>query len=292
MCEILELGEFYKIKEAAQDWNSIGGYEEVKERLREMVVMPLKFKEAFRSAHLTPHFGIFIWGPPKTGVQTLIAAAAKEAGVKYLSASSKNLVEADSAEHVIEHMFEDAEKNAPCILFIGDVEILAPRREAESVLLEPPQKVADTKITRKFFAQIDRIIKRRDVLIVASTHRVDMVDPALLRNGRIDRKIFLPAPDFDDRLEIFKLSINGIPLEKSATLEKLAEMTANYGASDLLSIPREAVLAAIKEKGNSFEKVSLKHFEQALKKVKPIERELIKRYDEIYKEECKHRYMY
>jgi len=292
MCEILDPGEYYRIKEPAQDWSSVGGYEEVKERIRELIVMPLKYPEAFKNAHLTPHFGVLIWGPPKTGVQTFISAAAKEAGVKYISASSKNLVESDSVEHTLEHLFKDAEKNAPCILFISDAEILAPRREAESTIIEPPQKVAETKTTRKFFAMVDRIIKRRDVLIVCTTNRVDILDPALLRNGRIDRKIFLPAPDFEDRVEILKLSINSVPLEKNVTLAKLAEITADYGASDLITLPREAVVEAIKENGNSFEKVSLRHFEKALKKIKPIGRETIKKYDAIYKEECKHRYMY
>lgn len=290
MCEVLEPGEFYKIKEPERGFADIAGYEEVKERVKEFIVMPLKFPDAFKQAKLKPHRGILLWGPPKTGIQAMIAASAKEIGCRYISANAINLVE---DEHAIEHLFSDARKNEPCIVYIADVEILAPRREAESGIIEKPQKIAEPKITRKFFAEIDKLMsENRDIIIAASSHRVDILDPALLRNGRIDRKIFVPAPDFEDRIEIIKHALNGIPLAEEVSIEKLAELTNHYGVSEILSMPREAVVEAVKEFGSKFEKVYLRHFERALKKLKPIGREVIKRYEEIYKEECKHRYMY
>jgi transitional endoplasmic reticulum ATPase len=290
MCEILEPGEHFKIKEPEATWDKIGGYAEVKERLEEMVSLPLKHPGAFDKAGMSPGNGILMWGPTKTGFNAFAEAAANSAGAGYISASSAELMK---DEHYITHLFEEAVNLAPCVVYIGDVDVLAPRREAESDLLPPPKEVASTDGTRLLFSEVDKIADREDIKIIAGTNRPDLTDPALLRNGRLDRKIYIPVPDFDDRMEIIKMCANNTPLAGDVSLEKLAELTKNYASADLISLLRTVTLEAIKEKGDKFDKVELKHFEKGMEKIpSSLTPEIIAKYEEIFFEECKHRYMY
>ncbi|MFQ5800718.1 MAG: AAA family ATPase [Candidatus Hydrothermarchaeales archaeon] len=289
MCEILEPGEYYKIKKPQKSWEDIGGAAEVKERLVEMIVLPLKYPEAFKKARTRPPRGILMWGPPKTSMGVLVEAAAKDAEASYISVRAQDVL---SDSHIITHLFDDAVSRAPSIVFIRDIDVLAPRREAESTLIEPAPRLAPPEVTRQLFAEVDRTAENMDVIIIGGTHRPDLTDPALLRNGRLDRKIFVPEPDFEDRIEIFQAITSDMPLNEKVTPEKLAELTGGYSHTDLLSLPREATLMAIKEDGGSFEKVDLSHFKKAMDRVPPVGEDVIKRYYEVYKEECKHRYMY
>jgi transitional endoplasmic reticulum ATPase len=289
MCEILEHGEYYKIKNPAKVWDDIGGATEVKERLLEMVTLPLKYPESFKKARTRPPRGILMWGPPKTSMGSLVEAAANDAGCKYISVRAQDIME-DS--HILTHLFDDAVSLAPCIVFIRDIDILAPRREAESTLIPPAPRLAPSEVTRQLFTEVDRTAEDRDVIIIGGTHRPDLTDPALLRNGRLDRKIFIPEPDFEDRIEILESLSSDMPLKDKVTVEKLAQLTSGYSHTDLVSLPREATLMAIKDEGGSFEKVGLNHFQQAIERIPPIGEKIIKGYYEVYKEECKHRYMY
>ena len=290
MCEILEPGEHFKVKEPATTWEGIGGYDEVKERLEEMVSLPLKHPDAFDKAGMAPGNGILMWGPPKTGFNAFAEAAASSAGCSYISASSAELLK---DEHHITHLFETAVDLAPCVVYIGEVDILAPRREAESTLIPAPKEVASTDATRLLFSEIDKIADRRDIITIAGTNRPDVMDPALLRNGRLDRKVYIPVPDFDDRMEILEMSVNSTPLASDVSFEKIAELTKDYASADLISLSRTVTLDAIKEKGDKFDKVEMKHFETGTEKIpSSLTPEVIGRYEEIYKEECKHRYMY
>ncbi len=289
MCEVFEPGEYFKIKKPEISFSNIGGYPEVKQRLEEMIVLPLKHGEAFKKAGLSPPKGVLMWGAPNS-YATFAEAAASEAGVSFLSAQSERLLE---EPHAIEHLFESAVENSPAIVFISDIEILAPRRELESRVLPPPKQIADSDTTRLLLEEVDKALEKDDIRIVVSTTRPDILEPALLRNGRIDRKIYVPPPDFEDRLEILKIAFNGIPLDEEVTLEKVAELTEYYVPWQLITLPREATLMGIKDEKGSFEKVKLKHIQMALERIKPeLTPDIVRKYDEIYKEECKHRYMY
>lgn len=290
MCEIFEPGEYYKVKKPEMTFERIGGYDEVKERLQEMVSLPLKHPETFESAGMTPPNGLLMWGPPNTSMNTFAEAAANAADSSYISSTAPQLLLDD---HSIKHLFEDAENLAPVVVYIGEVDLLAPRREGESTLMPNTKEVASTDTTRAIFAEVDKIADRQDIVIVAGTNRPDYLDPALLRNGRLDRKVYVPAPDHDDRLAIFEMITKGNPLGEDVTPEKLAEMTRGYAPAEMVNIPREATLQAIKENPEGFEKVELRHFESALEKIKgTLPEDLVIRYEDVYKEECKHRYMY
>ncbi len=289
MCEVLEPGQYFKIKEPETGFSDIGGYQEVKQRIEEMIVLPLKHPETFKKAGLNPPRGVLLWGPPNS-YATFAEAAAKEAGVTLISAQAEKLLE---DEHQITHVFEAGVINSPSIIFISDIEILAPRKELESRLIPPPSEIAPSSATRLLFKEVDKIVERDDVRVLVSSSRPDILEPALLRNGRIDRKIYVPHPEFEDRLEILKIAFKGVPLAEDVTLEKIAELTAYYVPWQLITLPREATLMGIKDEKANFKEVRLKHIQDALKRLEPeLTPELIRKYDEIYKEECKHRYMY
>ncbi|MFQ6136570.1 MAG: AAA family ATPase [Candidatus Hydrothermarchaeales archaeon] len=292
MCEILDEGEYFKVKEPELAWDRIGGFQEVKERLEEMVSMPIKFADSFERAGTKPHSGILMWGPPKTSMNSLVEAAAKSAGSTYISASSKELIK---EPREITHLYEKAAEKAPCIIYIDEIDLLAPRREIESTVKggNSRKQIAPPGTTRLLFKELDKVSDIRDVITVGGTYSPEGIDPAVLRNGRLERKIYVPMPDFEDRLEILKLGLEKIPLADDISLEKLAELTRYYVANEIASLPREAVLLAIKEKGDDFDVVEMKHFERAMKRVPPsLSPEIIKRYEETLREECKHRYMY
>ncbi len=290
MCEVLELGEYYKIKEAKAKWEEIGGYAEVKERLEEMVSLPLRHPEAFEKAHTRPPSGLLIWGPPKAGFGMFAEAAASSAGANYISANASDLLE---DAHSIEHLYSDASERAPCVVFINDIDALAPRREAESELLPMASKLAEPETTRLLFAKIDELSDERKVITVGATSRPDVTDPALLRNGRLERKVYLPPPSREDREEILQRLLKDIPLGKDVNAGILADETEHYMGADLVALPRVAVLEAIKDSGDTFERVELRHLRAATKRVPPsVPKKTLKRYNEIYAEECKHRYMY
>jgi transitional endoplasmic reticulum ATPase len=286
MCEVLEPGEHFKVKHPQLSWDDIAGFSELKERLEEMVSMPLKHPEAFKKAGIKPHTGVLIWGPSNSGYNALAEAAAMSAGSNYISSKAGQLLE---HEGTVPMLFGTAVKLSPCVVFIGDIEELAPRREVVS----GDGKWASTEVTHQLFHEIDKLAGRWGVIIIGATVHPELIDPALLRNGRIDRKIYFPAPDYYDRLEIIKAALKETPLHKDVKLEELAEMTENYSSGDLISLAREATLAAIKDKKGEFDVVELKHFRDAMARVPPtLDPDIVKRHEEIFREECKHRYMY
>ncbi len=290
MCEILEPGEYFKVKKPAMTWKKIAGYAGVKERLEEMVSLPIKHPKSFEKAGMTPRSGILMWGPSKTGMNAFAEASAYSAGSSYISASAGEIMK---EEHEITHLYETAVSLAPCVVFIGEIDRLAPRRGVESTLTSTPQEAAPPSVTRLLFSEIDKLTNRHDVITIGATNLPDVLDPALLRNGRLDRKVFVPVPDYDDRVDILKMATNNTPLSKDVSLEKLAKLTKYYPGADLLSLSRGATLLAIKEKGDKFDRVEARHFKQTMKSIPPsLTPEIIKRYEEIYREECKHRYMY
>lgn len=293
MC--IERGVYFKIKKPRWTWEKIGGLHEAKDRLEEMVSLPIKHPESFEKAGVSPPSGVLLWGPPGGGKSVLSEAAAHSAGCSYISVKA---IEIMSEPEEIAKMFETAEKLAPCIVFINEIDALAPRREAESfwaegVTRDAPLRVAPPSTTRTLFAELDKISDRKDIVTIGATYRPDVLDPAILGDGRLERKIWVPTPDFDDRLELFKIHLRKTPLADDVDLEKLAEMTEYYVGADIVGLCREAIVFAIKDKKDEFKAVEERHFKEALRRVPPsLSPESLRKYEEILREECKHRYMY
>ncbi|MBU2559888.1 AAA family ATPase [archaeon] len=289
MTKHIERGAYFKIKKPRWNWDRIGGLGEVKEKLEEMVTLPLKHPESFRKGNLSTPRGVLLWGPPGGGKTVLAEAAAYHAGCSYIMVKA---IEIMSEPDEITVMYETAAELAPCVIFINEVDALAPRRDVESKWVEgitrdAPVRIAPESITDILYKALDDVGK--NVITIGGTYRPDVLDKQILTKGRLDRKLYVPAPDFDDRLEIFQKQLKKTPIASDVSLEEFAKRTEYYVGADIRGVVREATAIAIREKGHDFDLVERKHFEQAMKRIPPyLSPEAAEKYEETYKEECEH----
>jgi transitional endoplasmic reticulum ATPase len=274
-------------------WEDIGGLENAKQELKEAVEWPLKYPELFRATNIKPPKGILLYGPPGTGKTLLAKAVANESNANFISVKGPELLSkwvGESEKHVRD-MFRKARQVAPCIIFFDEIDSLAPRRGG----------VGDSHVTERVVSQLltelDGLEELRDVVVIAATNRPDLIDPALLRPGRIERHIYIPPPDKEARKEIFKIHLRGKPLAEDVKIEELAERTDGYTGADIEALCREAGMLAIREAVSKAKdekeikeiakniKIEKRHFEEAFKKVKPsLTREDLKRYESLIKD--------
>ena len=271
-------------------WEDVGGLEHAKQELMEAVEWPLKYPEVFSAVNIKPPKGILLYGPPGTGKTLLAKAVANESNANFISVKGPELLSkwvGESEKHVRE-MFRKARQVAPCVLFFDEIDSLAPRRggSADSHVTE--------RVVSQLLTELDGMEELKDVVVIAATNRPDMIDPALLRPGRIERHIYIPPPDKEARKEIFKIHLRGKPLAEDVSIDELAEKTEGYTGADIEAVCREAGMLAIREAikpGMSKEeakevakslKITKEHFEKALEKVKPsMTKEDIKTYEKI-----------
>jgi transitional endoplasmic reticulum ATPase len=274
-------------------WEDIGGLENAKQELREAIEWPLKYPEVFKTTNIKPPKGILLYGPPGTGKTLLAKAVANESNANFISVKGPELLSkwvGESEKHVRD-MFKKARQVAPAIIFFDEIDSLAPRRGG----------IGDSHVTERVVSQLltelDGLEELREVVVIAATNRPDLIDPALLRPGRIERHIYIPPPDKEARKEIFRIHLKNKPLAEDVKLEELAEKTEGYSGADIEAVCREAGMLAIREalkSGVSREeakeiakkiKITKRHFEEALKKVKPsLTQEDLKRYELMLKE--------
>ncbi|NHW24125.1 MAG: CDC48 family AAA ATPase [Archaeoglobales archaeon] len=274
-------------------WEDIGGLENAKQELREAIEWPLKYPEVFKTTNIKPPKGILLYGPPGTGKTLLAKAVANESNANFISVKGPELLSkwvGESEKHVRD-MFKKARQVAPAIIFFDEIDSLAPRRGG----------IGDSHVTERVVSQLltelDGLEELREVVVIAATNRPDLIDPALVRPGRIERHIYIPPPDKEARKEIFRIHLKNKPLAEDVKLEELAEKTEGYSGADIEAVCREAGMLAIREalkSGVSREeakeiakkiKITKRHFEEALKKVKPsLTQEDLKRYELMLKE--------
>ncbi len=273
-------------------WSDIGGLENAKQELMEAVEWPLKYPEAFKEVGIKAPKGILLYGPPGTGKTLIAKAVANESKANFISVKGPELLSkwvGESEKHVRE-MFRKARQVAPCVIFFDEIDSLAPRRGG----------IGDSHVTERVVSQLltelDGLEELKDVVVIAATNRPDMVDPALLRPGRIERHIYIPPPDREARKEIFRIHTKDMPLADDVSIDELAEKTEGYSGADIEAVCREAGMQAIREFIGSSDQESIRdtvkrirvhrrHFEKALEKVKPsLTEEDIKRYEQIVKD--------
>ncbi len=273
-------------------WNDVGGLENVKEELREAVEWPLKYPELFEHTNATPPKGILLYGPPGTGKTLLAKAVANESEANFISIKGPELFSkwVGESEKAVRQMFRKAKQAAPCIIFMDELDSIAPSRGGMH---------GDSHVTERVISQIltelDGLEELRDVVVVAATNRPDIVDHALLRPGRFDKLLYVPLPDLEARKEIIKIHTKKKPLAKDFDLEKVAQITDGYTGADMAAVCNNAVMLAIREHMAKLKtteeikkkvkdlKVQMKHFDEALKKVKPMSDIEIKLYKEATK---------
>ncbi|RLI14786.1 AAA family ATPase, partial [Candidatus Bathyarchaeota archaeon] len=246
-------------------WDDIGGLEEVKQRLREAVEWPLKHPDAFKRMGITPPKGILLYGPPGCGKTLLARAVATESEANFISVRGPEIFSkwVGESEKAIREIFRKARMAAPSIVFFDEIDAIAPSRGLG---------YGDSRVTERVISQllteIDGLITLQNVVVIGATNRPDILDPALLRPGRFDRRIYVPPPDYEARLEILKIKTRNMPLAEDVNLEELAKRMEGYSGADIDSVCREAALNALRRDINAKE-VTLKDFEEAMAGIAP-----------------------
>ena len=262
-------------------WEDIGGLEEVKQKLKEVVEWPLKYPDKFKHFHITPPKGILLYGPPGTGKTLLAKAVANESGANFISVKGPELLSkyVGESEKKLREIFRKAKQAAPSIIFFDEIDAMTHTRGISRT------EVVDTLVSQ-LLTEMSGIEELKNVVVMAATNRPDIIDYSLLRPGRFDRHILVPAPDEKARLEILKIHTRGIPLSKDVNLEELAKKTKNFSGADLESLCRESAMRALREnlENKKVDKVEKRHFEETLKKMRPsIPEAVAKSYEEFDK---------
>ena len=261
-------------------WNDIGGLEDIKQHLMESVEWPLSNPEMFKRMGITPPRGILLYGPPGTGKTLLAKAVANESKANFISIKGPEVMSkwVGESEKAVRELFKKAKQVAPSVVFLDELDAIAPRRGAYS-----GSHVTES-VVNQLLTSIDGLESMEGVVVIGATNRPDIIDPSLLRPGRFDRLLLIPAPDLKARIEIFKIHTRNMPLAEDVSIEELARETENFSGADIEAFCREAAMIALRENRNA-KKVTKKHFEKAMERVHAsLTEDVIKYYKNISKE--------
>jgi len=259
-------------------WDEVGGLSEVKQRLIEAIEWPLKYPEKFDRLGIKPPKGILLYGPPGCGKTLLAKAIATEAEANFVTIKGPEIYSkwVGESEKAIREVFRKARQAAPCIVFLDEIETIAPRKD----ILDDSSGVTH-RVASQLLSEMDGIEELREVVVVGATNRPDLMDPAILRPGRFDRLIYVPPPDERGRWEILRIYTRSMPLSEDVDLRKLAAMTEGYSGADLESLVREAAMSALR-RDKDVDYVRWSDFQEALKVVKPsITPTMLKEYEKV-----------
>ncbi|NHJ01914.1 MAG: AAA family ATPase [Candidatus Heimdallarchaeota archaeon] len=259
-------------------WEDVGGLDDVKQKLIEAVEWPIANPEIFKRHGIRPPHGILLYGPPGTGKTLLAKAVATESQANFIAIRGPELLSkwVGESEKAIREVFRKAKQAAPSIIFLDELDAIAPRRGAftgGSHVME--------SVVNQILSLIDGLENLRDVVILAASNRPDMIDPALLRPGRFDRVLLVKPPDTESREKILKIHTKGMKLAKNVDLPQLAKDLEWYVGADIEAICREAVMTALREDINT-DFITIDHFKEASKAIHPSTSEdIIKKFEEM-----------
>jgi len=261
-------------------WADVGGLENVKQQLRESVEWPLSQPEVFKRLGITPPRGILLYGPPGTGKTLLAKAVANESDANFISIKGPEVMSkwVGESEKAVRELFKKAKQVSPSIVFLDELDAIAPKRGTYS-----GSHVTES-VVNQLLTSIDGLESMEGVVVIGATNRPDIIDQSLLRPGRFDRLILTPVPDLSVRKEVLKIHTKSIPLTSDVLLDTLAERTDGFSGADIEALCREAAMIALRE-NIKIKKVEMKHFEEALKNIRPsLTEELIKYYQAVSKD--------
>ncbi|AAM05219.1 TPA: CDC48 family AAA ATPase [Methanosarcina acetivorans] len=246
-------------------WEDVGGLERVKELLKEVVEWPLKNPESYRDIGVEAPKGVLLYGPPGTGKTLLAKAIAHESDANFITAKGSDLLSKwyGESEKRIAEVFTRARQVAPSIIFLDELDSLAPIRGTS---VGEPQVTA--RILNQLLSEMDGLEELRAVVVIGATNRPDIIDPALLRPGRFDELILVPVPDEGARREIFRVHTKNMALAEDVDIEKLVSFTDQYTGADIAAVCKKAGRHALREDLHA-KKVRQKHFLQAIEETGP-----------------------
>jgi transitional endoplasmic reticulum ATPase len=271
-------------------WEDIGGLSSIKQELQEAVEWPLKYNQIFTYSDAIPPKGILLYGPPGTGKTLMAKAAANESEANFISIKGPELLSkwVGESEKGVREIFRKARQAAPCIIFFDEMDAITPARGGS---------YGDSHVTERvisqFLTELDGLEILTNVIVIAATNRPDIIDPALLRPGRFDRILYVPPPDRDSRLQIIKIHTKKKHLAEDVDINRLADDTEGYTGADIASLSSTAVMLALREHVSKYKdpkeaekhkeelKINMKHFETAIKKIRPLSTQELDMYKTI-----------
>jgi transitional endoplasmic reticulum ATPase len=230
-------------KRAAVTYEDIGGLRREVRRIREMIELPLRFPEVFERLGIDPPKGVLLHGPPGCGKTLIARAVAHETSARFFHVNGPEIIDQwyGSSEAHLRRIFEDARRRAPAIIFLDEIDAIAPKREELS-----GERQAERRVVAQLLSLMDGLESRGNVVVIAATNIPNTLDPALRRPGRFDREIMISVPDREGRREILEIYTRGMPLSSDVDLERLAGVTHGFVGADLESLGREAALSALR----------------------------------------------
>lgn len=230
-----------EISSTSVTYEDIGGLEDAIEKIREMVELPLRHPELFEKVGIDPPKGVLLYGHPGTGKTLLAKAVANESGAYFISINGPEIMDKfyGQSEANLRSKFEDAAKNAPSIIFIDEIDSIAPKREEVSGEVE-------RRVVSQILTLMDGLNARGKVIVIAATNRQNAIDPALRRPGRFDREIEIGVPDQKGRKEIFDIHTRNMPLDKNVNTTKLSGITYGFIGADIEALCKEAAMSALR----------------------------------------------
>jgi len=260
-------------------YEDIGGLTDEVKKIREMVEVPLKHPEIFEKLGIEPPKGVLLHGPPGTGKTLLAKAVANETEANFLLLNGPEIMSKfyGESEKKLRDLFDEAEKNAPSIIFIDELDAIAPKRE-------DAQGEVERRVVSQLLTMMDGLKSRGKVVVIGATNRPNSIDQALRRPGRFDREIEIRAPDKHGRLQVLKIHTRGMPLTKDVNLDELASVTHGFVGADINALAKEAAMVVLRrllpkielKEGEEISeeilkelKVTHKDFLDALKVVRP-----------------------
>jgi transitional endoplasmic reticulum ATPase len=246
-------------------WDQVGGLEKLKQQLVEAVDWPLSHPAIFTRMGIRPPRGILLYGPPGCGKTLLARAVATESKANFISIKGPELLSkwVGESEKAIREIFRKAKMAAPCIIFFDEFDSIAPSRGRHT-----SDSGVSEKVLSQFLTELDGLEVMKDILVIAATNRPDILDPALIRPGRIDRILLVPAPNEKAKIEILKIFTKNMPLAANTNIEKLAELTSDFSGADIETWCREAAMIALRENIRA-RKVTVEHFKEARTEIHP-----------------------
>jgi transitional endoplasmic reticulum ATPase len=269
--------EVTQIERPSTTYEDIGGLEGELQRIREMIELPLKHPEVFARLGIDPPKGVLLYGPPGTGKTLIARAVANEAGANFHAIQGPEIMSKfyGQSEERLRGIFTEAEKNAPSVIFIDEVDSIAPRRDEVHGEVE-------RRVVAQLLTLMDGMTARGNVIVIAATNREDAIDPALRRPGRFDREIEIGVPTVEGRQEILQIHTRGMPLDENVQLEHIAKITHGFVGADVASLAREAAMKSLRRYLPEIDlgkpipaevlekmKVTAQDFTDALKEIEP-----------------------
>ncbi len=258
-------------------YEDIGGLEDVLVRVRELVELPMRYPEAFAHLRIDPPKGVLLYGPPGTGKTLIARAVASEVDAHFIHVNGPEIIHKfyGESEAKLRGIFDEAHRRAPSIIFLDELDAIAPRRSDVTGEVEK-------RVVAQLLASMDGLVSRGEVVVIGATNLPEVLDPALRRPGRFDREISLSAPSRVGRLKILRIHSRGMPLDADVDLPRLAEITHGFVGADLEVLCKEGGMRALQELLAHADflvkdvaalvqdaRVSMRHFLDALRRIEP-----------------------